>query len=173
MISLMNISESAKGLVLSYPWWCGAALIVAALALALFAALRAKRLRRRWPLTLAAFVAAWAGIYVATFHATITEESGSAYAFLRYDHTIRWKDASDIYLEQRGGGRDWQIVVVDRERRAYNFDVAELSVEDRDRVMGYMVDRMPKSAFQRPPELLKRRSAEGARPAGFFADQQI
>jgi hypothetical protein len=173
MVSLMHVSESAKGIVLSYPWWCGAALIVAAIALALFPAFRATRLRRRWPLTLAAFVAGWAGIYVATFHATITEESGSTYAFLRHNHTIRWKDASDIYLEHRAGGRDWQIVVTDRERRAYNFDVAELSIEDRDRVMGYMVDRMPSSAFQRSPELLKRRSAEGARPAGFFADQQI
>jgi hypothetical protein len=173
MISPMHISESASGIVLSYPWWCGAALISTAVALALVAAFCSTRLRRRWPITLAAFVAAWAGIYVATFQATITNESGSAYAFLRYDHTIRWKDATDIYLEHRGAGRDWQIIVVDRERRVYNFDVAELAIEDRDRVMGYMVDRMPQSAFQRPPELLKRRSAEGTRPAGFFGDQQI
>jgi hypothetical protein len=171
MISLMHVSESAKGLVLSYPWWCGTALVFAAFALALFAVLRTTR--RRWPLPLAALVAAWAGIYMLTFRTTITDELGSVYAFLRHDHAVRWKDASDIYLEHSGRGREWQIVVVDRERRAYSFEVGELSIEDRDRVMAYMVDRMPDSAFQRPPELLKRRSAGGARPAGLFSDQQI
>jgi hypothetical protein len=134
---------------------------------------RAVPLSKRWPVTLAAVVATWGAIYVTSFHATLNDDVGSAYAFLRYEHTVRWKEAADIYLEHRGGGRDWHIVVVDRDRRAYAFDVAELSVEDRDRVMAYMADRMPDTASDRPPELLKRRSADGARPVGLFADQQI
>ena len=173
MNSLMHVSESAHALVLSYPWWTGVALVFAAIAIAAYGIVRRARIPRLWPVTLAVVVAAWAGVYVTTFKTTITDEAGSVYAFLRYDHTVRWKDAADIYLEHRGGGSDWQIVVIDRQRRAYNFDVAELSIEDRDRVMAYMVDRMPVTAPEPAPELLKRRSAEGARPAGWFGDQQI
>jgi hypothetical protein len=77
----------------------------------------------------------------------------------------------DIYLERRGG--DWQIVVIDVRARAHRFDVAELSIEQRDRMMAYMVDRMPEAAFKRAPELLKREAPSGVRPASFFGDQQI
>jgi hypothetical protein len=169
----MHISEGAHGLVLSYPGWIAVALMFTAAGLAAYGIMRRAHIRRRWPITLAVMVAAWAGVYVWTFKTTVTDEAGSAYAFLRYAHSVSWKDAADIYLEQRGGGSDWQIVVIDKQHRAYNFDVAELSIDDRDRVMAYMVDRMPESVFKRPPELLKRRSAEGARPAGWFGDQQI
>jgi hypothetical protein len=172
MISLLQVSEDGPGLVLSYPWWVGVAFVLFALALAAYAVLRRRRMPNAWPVALAIAVAAWAGIYVATFRTTVNDAGGSAYAFLRYDHAVRWKDAADIYLEHRGGGHDWQIVVMDRQHRSYNFDVAELTVEDRDRVMAYMVDHMPPDAFDRP-ELRKRRSAVGARPVGLFADQQI
>ena len=171
MISLLQISEGAQGLVLSYPLWTVIALAAGTLALgALFVFGRA-RLPRRWPVGIAIVFAAWAAFYVATFRATVTDESGSAYAFLRYDHTVRWKDAADIYLERRGG--DWEIVVVDGRQRAYRFDVAELPVEQRDRVMAYMVDRMPETAFRRSPALLRREAPTGARPASLFSDQQI
>ena len=173
MISLMQISESAHGLMLTYPSWIGMALALGAAGLAAYGFVRRSRIPRLWPVTLAVVFAAWASVYVSTFRTTITDEDGSVYAFLRYDQTVRWKDVADIYLEHRGGASDWQIVVIDRERRAYNFDVAELSIEDRDRVMAYMVDRMPVTASEPAPELLKRRSAEGARPAGWFGDQQI
>jgi hypothetical protein len=173
MISLMHLSEGAHGLVLSYPVWIGIALLLLAAGLAVYAIRRRARLRRPWPIALAVVVAAWAGIYVATFKATVTDEAGSVYAFMRSEHTVRWEDAVDIYLEHRGGGSDWQIVVIDNQRRAHGFDVAELSIEDRDRVMAYMVDRMPASAFHRPPELLKRRAEASARPASFLGDQQI
>ena len=173
MVSLMHMTESENGLVLSYPWWVAVAFAFAAVALAVYTVSRRARMRRIWPATLAALVAAWAGTYVFTFRTAIDAEMGSAYASLRYDHTVRWKDAADIYLEHGGSGSDWRIVVIDRARRAYNFDVAELSIHDRDRIMAYMVDHMPESAFARAPELLKRRSADGARPVGLFADQQI
>jgi hypothetical protein len=173
MSSLMYVSGGADRLVLAYPLWIGAALLIAASALVLLAALARKRIRRRWPISLAIVVAAWAGLYFATFNATITRESGSVYAFLRYDHSVRWKDAADIYLEHRGGGTEWHIVVLDRNRRAFDFNVADLSIEDRDRVMSYMVDRMPESAFRRAPALLKREASHGARPIGLFSDQQI
>ena len=173
MISLLQISTTAKGLVLSYPLWPSLTFAALALGVGVYTVVRRARIRRRWPLGLAIVFAAWAAIYVGTFKATITDETGSAYAFLRYDHAVRWKDAADIYLEHRGGRSDWQIVVIDRQRRAYRFDVAELSIDDRDRVMAYMVDRMPASAFQRAPELLKRHASPGPRHAGFLADQQI
>ncbi|MGZ9066904.1 MAG: hypothetical protein ACXW2I_16425 [Burkholderiales bacterium] len=115
----MQISETAHGVVLSYPLW-----------------------------------------------------TGSVYALLRYDHAVRWKDAADIYLEQRGGV-NWHIVVLDRERRAFDFNVADLSIDDRDRIMAYMVDRIPESAFARDPTLLKRQAPHGPRPASFLGDQQI
>jgi hypothetical protein len=172
VISLLRITEDAHGLVLSYPWWTTALFALFSLAVAgLFVVVR-KRRTRVWPVSLAVLVAAWAGIYVATFRTAITDEAGSAYAFLRYDHAVRWKDAADIYLERNAAG-DWQIVVLDRARRPYNFDVSELPVEERDRVMTYMVDRMPKSAFEPAPELLKRRSASDTRTVGLFGDQQI
>lgn len=171
MISLVQISEGAQGLVLSYPAWTVVALGAGTLALAALAVFGRARLRRRWPVSVAIVFAAWAAVYVATFRATVTEEGGSAYAFLRYDHTVRWKDAADIYLERRGA--DWQIVVIDAQRRAYPFDVGELSIGERDRVMAYMVDRMPETAFRPAPELLRREAPSGARPAGFLSDQQI
>ena len=173
MISLMQISESAHGLAVSYAQWPGIALALFALALTAFAIARRARIHRRWPISLAILISAWAAIYVGTFKTTVTAEGGTAYAFMRYEYSIRWKDAADIYLEHRGTGRDWQIVVIDRQRRAFRFDVTELSVDERDRVMGYMVDRMPPTAFQRVPELLKRHASPGARPASFFGDQQI
>ena len=169
----MQISESAHGLVLSYPLWTGIAFLAAAAAFVVFAIVARRRLHRRWPISVATLVALWAGLYFVTFKATITEEAGSVYAFMRYDHTIRWKDAADIYLEQRSGARDWHIVVLDRQRRSFDFNVAELSLDDRDRVMAYMVDRMPQSAFQAAPALLKRHAPEGTRPIGLFGDQQI
>jgi hypothetical protein len=172
VISLLHISADEYGLVLSYPWWTVAACALLSLGLAAYLVVRRRQLARAWPVALAAVVAAWAGIYVATFRTALTHESGSAYAFLRYDHTVRWKDAADIYLE-RGATGNWQIVVMDSQRRAYNFDVSELADEERDRVMAYMVDRMPPGAFAREPELLRRRSATGPRTVGLFDDQQI
>ena len=173
MISFVQISESANGLVLEYPLWAPIALGALALLLLAFAIARRARLVRRWPVSLAVVFAAWAAIYTATYQTTISDDGGSAYAFLRSDHFVRWQDAADIYLEQRRGGSDWQVVVIDRAQRAYAFDVAELSVDDRDRVMAYMVDRMPAHAFDRTPELMKRHAPVGARPASFLQDQQI
>jgi hypothetical protein len=172
VISLLHVTEDPRGLLLSYPCWTAAALALACAALAAYGLVRRRHLARRWPVTLAVLFAAWAAIYVATFKTMLTDESGSAYAFLRYDHTVRWKDAADIYLE-RGNNGEWQIIVIDRQRRVYNFDVAELTVDQRDRVMAYMVDRMPPSTFSRAPELLKRHSTTGTRTVGLFGDQQI
>ena len=173
MSSLMHISQGADRLVLSYPLWIGAALLIASGALLAYAILARKRIRHRWPVSLATVIAAWAGLYFATFNATITEETGSVYGFLRYDQTVRWNDAADIYLEQRGGAHNWHIVVLDRQRRAFDLDVADLSIEGRDRVMAYMVDRMPDSAFPRAPALQRRHAPHGARSVGLFSDQQI
>jgi hypothetical protein len=117
-------------------------------------------------------VAAWAGLYFVTFRATLTDDAGSVYVFTGSPHTVHWRDAADIYLEQRGGGHDWHIVVVDTQQRAFDFNVADLSIEDRDRVMAYMVDRMPDKAFARSPTLMKRQAPYGPRPAGLFSDQQ-
>ena len=172
MLSLMQLSETPHGLIWSYPLWTAIALLSITAALGAYAILRRGHLRRAWATMLAVAVSAWAGIYVATFEATVTHESGSTYAFLRHSQTVRWADAADIYLEQGGAG-GWHIVVLDRKRRAYNFDVAELSDEDRDRVIAYIVDRIPASVSARAPELLKRQATPYARPAGFSGDQQI
>jgi hypothetical protein len=172
MFSLMHISQGADRLVLSYPVWIGAALLLGAAALLALAIFGRHRIRRVWPLSVAMLFAAWAGIYFATFSATITAEAGSVYGFLRYDDSVLWKDAADIYLERRGGG-DWHIVVLDQQRREFDFNVADLTIDDRDRVMAYMVDRMPDTAFPRAPALLKRQAPQGARRVGLFSDQQI
>ena len=169
----MHVTQGADRLVLSYPLWIGCALLIAAVALLGYGVLRGRRIRRRWTIGLATVVAAWAGLYFATFNATLTRESGSVYGFLRYDQRMQWKDAADVYLELRGAGRDWYIVVLDRQRRIFDFNVADLSIADRDRVIAYMVDRMPDSAFRREPTLRKRQGAVGARRVGLFADQQI
>lgn len=169
----MQISQDAQGLVLSYPLWTGVALLAVAVVLLGCAVLARSRFRRRWAMSIAVMLAAWSGLYFLTFKATITDEAGSVYAFLRYDYRIPWKDAADIFLEQRGSGRDWHIVVIDRRRNAFDLNVAELSIDDRDRVMAYIVDRMPESAFRREPALMKRQAPQGARAVGWFGEQQI
>ena len=168
----MHVSQGADRLVLSYPLWIGLTLLLLAVALAAYVIRTRRRLRGIGPVSVATIVAGWAGLYFATFTATLTPDAASVYAFLRYDHEVRWKDATDIYLEQRGGGSDWHIVVLDRDRRAFDFNVADLSIEDRDRVMAYMVDLVPESAFSRSPALLKRQGPQGPRPVGLFSDQQ-
>jgi hypothetical protein len=170
MFTLMQISRGADQLVLSYPLWVGAALLLTAVGLAARAIFSR---RRRWALGIATVIAAWAGTHFATFEATISNQAVSTYAFLRYDHAVRWKDATDIYLEQRGAGRGWRIVVLDRQRRAFEFDVADLSVDERDQVLAYMVDRMPQEAFPRDRAFLKRHAPAHARRVGYFSDQQI
>jgi hypothetical protein len=170
MFTAMQLSENASGLVLTYPLWIGAAFAMLAAVAVGYAFVTRGRARRRWPLIAATLIASWAGIYFSTFNATIGAETGSVYGFLRYDHSVRWQDARDVYLERRGG--EWTIVVRDRNARAYDFNVADLSVEQRDRVMTYMVDRMPASAF-RPDTTVLRREGPGPRPASYFSDQQI
>ena len=172
MISVMQVTHGTDRLVLSYPLAVGVGLLLVATALAVGALVRRPRGRGQWALPTAAVVAAWAGLYFATFNVTITNETGSVYAFMRYDQDVRWKDAADIYLERRGG-EDWHIVVLDKKRRAFDFSVADLPLEERDRVMAYMVDRMPPDAFTAAAPLLKREAAEGMRQIGLFADQQI
>ncbi|HEX2827262.1 MAG TPA: hypothetical protein VHP37_13015 [Burkholderiales bacterium] len=164
----MQISRSADALTLSYPLWIGALFGLLAVFAVGYAVLERRRLRRNWPLIAAGAMASWACVYFATFDATITRDAGSVYGFLRYDQSVRWKDAADIYLERRGS--DWTIVVRDRNARAYDFNVGDLSIEDRDRVMAYMVDRMPADAFRRDATVL-RREGDGPRPASFFSDQ--
>lgn len=171
MSSFMRVTQYTDRLVVSYPLWLGIALLLGAALLA-WAVVGRERVRRRWTLSAATVIAAWAGLYFATFSATITDESGSISAFLRGQHTVQWKDAADIYLERSRGDRDWYIVVVDTQRRRFDFNVADLSIDDRDRVMAYMVDRMPESAFPRSPALLKRQAPFAPRPVGLFSDQQ-
>lgn len=173
MLSFMNVAVGADRLVLSYPLWIGILLLLIAAALFAHAVVARNRIRRRWPISLATVIAAWAGMYFSTFNTTITAESGSTYAFMRYDHSVRWKDASDIYLEHGSGASDWTIVVLDRQRRPFEFNVADLSIEDRDRVMAYIVDRMPEHAFGRGPALLKREAPPGMRSISVYSDQQI
>lgn len=170
MFSPMQISEGPAGLVLSYPLWIGAVFLLLAAAAIARATLPRARVRRRWPFFAAAAIASWAGVYAATFSATITADAGRVYGFMRYDQAVRWQDARDIYLEHASGR--WTIVVRDRNGRAFDFDVADLSVEQRDRVMTYMVDRMPESAFQRDTALLKR-VGPGPRPVSFSSDEAI
>lgn len=171
MFSLMQVSLDADRLVLAYPLAVGVAFLLVAGALGVCAILARRRGRRRWAIAAATLVAAWAGIYFATFNATITNEGGSVYAFLHDDRALHWKDAADIYLER--AGEDWRIVVLDRERRAFDFNVTDLAIEERDRVMAYMVDRMPSEAFKAAPVLLKRQAPEGPRRIGLFAEEQI
>jgi hypothetical protein len=170
MFSLMQISEGPNALVLSYPLWIGAVFVVLAAVAIGWAMLPRRRARRRWPFFTAAAIASWAAIYVATFSATITADAGRVYGFLRYDYSVRWQDARDIYLEHSSGR--WTIVVRDRNDSTFDFDVADLSVEQRDRVMAYMVDRMPESAFHRDTTVLKR-EGPGPRSVSFSSDEQI
>jgi hypothetical protein len=170
MLSPMRISEDAAGLALSYPLWIGVAFALLAAVAVGFASMARRRPRRLWPLVAAALIASWAGVYFTTFSTTITADSGRVYGFLRYDDSVLWRDATDIYLERRGG--EWTIVVQDRHGLAHDFDVGDLGIEERDRVMTYMVDRMPQSAF-RPDTALLKREGGGARPVSLFSDQQI
>jgi hypothetical protein len=172
MYALMHVAEHTDRLVLSYPLWIGVTLLAAAGAFMACAVIGSRRIRRRWTLTVATAVAAWSGLYFATFNATLTHDSGSVSAFMASAHTVYWKDAADIYLEQRGSGHDWHIVVLDVRQRPFDFNVADLSINDRDRVMAYMVDRMPETAFARSPTLMKRQAPYGPRPVGLFSTPQ-
>lgn len=172
MLSLMQLSEEADRLVLAYPLWTGAAFLVAAAALVAVAVLARSRLKRRWPVSAAVVIAAWAAVYFATFNATLTAESGRVYGFMRYNDAMHWKDAIDVYLERSAAAGEWRIVVLDRNRRQVHFNVADLSAEERDRVIAYIVDRLPANVFRSEPTLLKR-DAPDARRVTFLPDQQI
>ena len=169
MLSPMHISESAAGLTLHYPLWIGVLFALLALVAVAYTAIARRRLKRYWPLLAAAAISSWAGVYFMTFSATFDAEGGAVYGFMRYDHSVRWRDARDVYLERSGG--DWTIVVR-AERGAYELNVGDLAAEARDRVMAYIVDRMPASAF-RPDTALLKREGDGPRPVSFFSDQQI
>ena len=173
MFSLMHISDEAHAIVVSYPLWVGLGLLALAAVLAAcnFAA-GVRIVRRRWVLSAAMLVAGWSGLYFATFKATIGPEAGTVYAFLRYDHTVAWKDAADIYLEQQGSGPS-HIVVVDRKRRPYDFNVADLADTDRERLLDYMIARMPHDAPSDARALIKRQAPASVRRVGYFSDQQI
>lgn len=173
MFSAMQISESAQGLVLSYPLSTGLVFLAAAVALSGYGLLGRRFVRRRWPVVFAGFVALWAAGYFMSFTATLDQEAGSVYVFPGPQQSIRWQDAADVYLEHRGGGSDSRIVVLDAQRRMFDLDVANLSLDDRQRVMEYMVDRIPPGASGRTPALLERQAPAGARRVSLFSDQQI
>jgi len=173
MFSPMQISESAQGLVLSYPLSTGLIFLFAGIAVAALSLLGRRIIRRRWPIVLAAAVSMWAATYFLTFRAALDDQAGSIYAFPYSGWSIMWKDATDVYLEHRGGGTDWHIVVRDAQRRPFEFEVGDLSIEDRHRLMAFMVDRMPPGASSGEPALLLRRAPYGPRRASLLSDQQI
>ena len=173
MFSPMQISESAHGLVLSYPLSTGVTFLAAAVALVGYGLLGRRLIRRRWPIVLATAVAIWAASYFITFRVMLDDKAGSVYAFWGGDRSIRWQDATDIYLEHRGGATDWYVVVLDTQRRPFDFEVGDLSVEDRHRILAWMVDRMPPGASSDKPALLQRHAPYGPRRASLFSDQQI
>src|SRR6266511_1215017 len=125
MFSLMRITQDARGLVVSYELWPGLSLIALAVVLAAVVTFRHTPVKRRWAMFAAILVAGWSGLYFTTFKATITPQSASVYAFMRYDHVVPWKEAADVYVEQQAG--DAHIVLIDRQRRTLAMNVADLS----------------------------------------------
>ena len=89
MTSLMHLSQHSDRLVLAYPAWVGIAFIVAAVVLVVCVVFGGQRTRRRSLFGVASVVAAWAGLYFATFNATITHETGSVSAFM-HDHVVEF-----------------------------------------------------------------------------------
>jgi len=172
MTSLMHLSQHSDRLVLAYPAWVGIAFIVAAVVLVVCVVFGGQRTRRRSLFGVASVVAAWAGLYFATFNATITHETGSVSAFMHDQRAMQWKDAKDLYLERRGSERDSRIIVLDARGQPFEIGVGDLSIADRDRLMAYIVDHVPDSAFPRSPSLLKRHAPNGTRRVGVFSDQQ-
>jgi hypothetical protein len=173
MFSAMQISESAQGLVLTYPLSTGVVFLAVAALLTGYGLFGRRLIRRRSPVVLAGAVALAAASYFLTFRATLDDEAARVYAFLYADRAISWKDAADVYLERREGGDDWRIVVLDGRRRAFDFDVTHLSLEERHRVMAYMVDRVPAGVSSGTPALLERQAPYGPRRASVLSDQQI
>ena len=168
MFSLMHLTAHANGLAVSYHAAVGVTLI--ALAVALFVVLLSRRTpaRRRWAMSAAVLVAGWSGLYFSTFQATLTPQSATVYAFLRYDDVLSWKDAAEVYLDDARGG-DAQIVLVDRSRRALELNVADLSPADRARMLSYMRSQLA-AKQQHTPAALERRPT---RRPDLFSDQQI
>jgi hypothetical protein len=170
MFSLMQLTPDAHGFSLAYHAVVGASLIALALAVACIVALRRAPMKRRWTAFAAIMVAGWSGLYFTTFKAAVTGESVSLYAFMQYDRVVPWIDTADIYLEQRAG-RDAQIVVVDRQRRAVSMNVADLGQSDRERLVAFMAARVPRLDAERAAAVLDRQTP--ARSRTLFSEQQI
>ena len=142
---MISLVETSSGLVISYPLWLGI-LSVAGIALFAYAARPKAEVKKRWGILVVAVLLAWAGIYFATFKATLTAESGLVYGFLRYNERIDWRDAAAAAVVQRSGkgGPSYFLVVAGRTGGEFELPLGGLNDGERQRVITYVLSKLPR-----------------------------
>jgi len=141
---LMQVRESAQGLVLAYPLWLGLLVLVMGIALGIHLA------RARWDTkkhtgpAIAALFLMCAGVYWLTYRVTFTAQGARAYVFLYRDDRIDWSQVSGVTLEQREGGRGTRTYLVLQTTSGTQVDinVSGLSATDEQRVKSYIASKV-------------------------------
>ena len=142
---MARLLDTGSGFVISYPAWL-VLLAVAGIALLVYAARPKAKVAKRWAILVVGALLTWAGIYFATFKATLTAESARVYGFLRHNDRIDWSDAAAATVVQRTGkgGPSYFLVVARRSGGEFEMPLSGLTDRERQRVVSYVLSKMPR-----------------------------
>ena len=135
--------DTGSGFVISYPVWL-ALMAVAGIALLVYAARPRAKVAKRWAVLVVGALLTWAGIYFATFKATLTAESGRVYGFLRHNDRIDWSDAAAATVVQRTGkgGPSYFLVVARRSGGEFEMPLGGLTDRERNQVVAFVMSKI-------------------------------
>lgn len=145
---MMQLNETAQGLVITYPWWLGLLVFALGIALAVWVWRNFEFSGKRLAQCAGTLVALFAGIYFFTYSTELTPEQGRSRALFRGGHTtVDWRQARGVVLEERPGkGTPMYIVVDTAHGKPFEINASDLSHGDRARVLFYIRTQISRAA---------------------------
>jgi hypothetical protein len=142
---MARLLDTGSGFVISYPAWL-VLIAIAGIALLVYGARPKAKVQKRWAILVAGALLTWAGIYFATFKATLTAESGRIYGFLRHNDRIDWADAAAATVVQRSGkgGPSYFLVVARRSGGEFEMPLTGLNDQEQRRVVAFVMSKLPR-----------------------------